>query len=130
MHGFMTRGFPNWFYVGISQNAFDLNMTSMFDDQARHVAYLIAETMRRGAVTIEPSNRLSTEWVDLIASFYIGGGGFLADCTPGYYNNEGTPSGGSGFFGAFTPGPAAFNELLEAWRATGDLPGMELASPS
>ena len=126
LHGFTTHGFPNWFYVGISQNAFDLNMTSMFDDQARHVAYVIAETMRRGAGTVEPSAEAVDGWVDLINSFYIGGGGFLADCTPGYYNNEGTPTGGGGFFGAYSPGPAAFNELLEDWRATNELPGLEL----
>ncbi len=47
LHGFSTRGFPNWFYIGVSQNAFSVNMTAMFDDQARHIAYIIAETRRR-----------------------------------------------------------------------------------
>ncbi|MDH4147067.1 MAG: NAD(P)/FAD-dependent oxidoreductase [Acidimicrobiia bacterium] len=125
LHGFTARGFPNWFYVGVSQNAFDLNMTSMFDDQARHVSYVIAETMRRGFAQVEPTQRAVDEWVGLIDSFYVGGGGFLESCTPGYYNNEGTPTGGSGFFGAYTPGPAAFNRLLEDWRGTGELEGME-----
>jgi cyclohexanone monooxygenase len=32
LHGFCTRGFPNLFSIGISQNAFSVNMTSMFDD--------------------------------------------------------------------------------------------------
>lgn len=127
LHGFTTRGFPNWFYIGVSQNAFSLNMTSMFDDQARHIAYLIAETMRRDATTIEPSEEAVREWVELLQGFHVGGGGFLAECTPGYYNNEGAPRGGNAFFGAYTPGAAAFNELLEAWRATDELPGMELA---
>ena len=126
LHGFSTRNFPNWFYVGVSQNAFDLNMTSMFDEQARHIAYIIAETMARGARTVEPSQEAVDEWVGLINSFYIGGGGFLESCTPGYYNNEGQPKGGSGFFGAYAPGPAAFNQLLEEWREEGTLPGMEL----
>jgi cyclohexanone monooxygenase len=127
LHGFTSRGFPNWFYIGVSQNAFNLNMTSMFDDQARHIAYLIAETMRRGAGTIEPTEDAVHDWVSLINGFHVGGLDFLESCTPGYYNNEGAPKGGSGFFGAYTPGPAAFNELLEAWRARGDLPGMELS---
>ena len=126
LHGFTTRGFPNWFYIGVSQNAFDLNMTSMFDDQARHVAYIIDETLRRDARTVEPTEEGVQGWLDLLGSFHIGGGGFLAECTPGYYNNEGQPTGGSGFFGAYAPGPARFNQLLEDWRATGDLPGMEL----
>ena len=126
LHGFSTRGFPNWFYVGISQNAFDLNMTSMFDDQARHISYIIAEAMARGARTVEPTQQAVDEWVGVINSFYVGGGGFLETCTPGYYNNEGAPTGGSGFFGAYTPGPAAFNRLLEDWRATRELPGLEV----
>jgi len=126
LHGFTTRGFPNWFYIGVSQNAFDLNMTSMFDDQARHVAYLIDETLRRGARTVEPTAEGVEGWLDVLRSFYIGGGGFLAECTPGYYNNEGQPKGGSGFFGAYAAGPTMFNRLLEEWRATAELPGMEL----
>ena len=57
LHGFSTRGFPNWFYIGVSQNAFSVNMTAMFDDQARHIAYVIAETQRRGGTTVEPTAR-------------------------------------------------------------------------
>jgi cyclohexanone monooxygenase len=126
LHGFTSHGFPNWFYIGVSQNAFNLNMTSMFDDQARHIAYLIAQTMERDASTIEPSEEAVADWVSLVNGFHVGGMGFLEACTPGYYNNEGAPKGGSGFFGAYTPGPAAFAQLLEDWRAGGDLPGMEL----
>jgi cyclohexanone monooxygenase len=126
LHGFTTRGFPNWFYIGVSQNAFDLNMTSMFDEQARHISYIIDETVKRGASTVEPSEEGVEGWLDLLRGFQIGGGGFLAECTPGYYNNEGQPKGGSGFAGAYPAGPAKFNQLLEDWRDTGALPGMEL----
>jgi cyclohexanone monooxygenase len=113
----------------VSQNAFSVNMTSMFDDQARHVAYLIAETIRRGARTVEPTEAAVDEWLDVINGFKVGGVGFLEACTPGYYNNEGAPRAGSAFFGAYTPGTNAFNQLLEAWRAEGTLPGMELSAP-
>ena len=128
LHGFTTRGFPNWFYIGVSQNAFSVNMTSMFDDQAKHVAYIVAETMNRGALAVEPTEDAVDEWVGLINSFKVGGLGFLESCTPGYYNNEGAPRAGSAFFGAYTPGINAFNMLLEDWRATGDMPGLELTT--
>ena len=59
LHGFCTRGFPNLFSIGISQNAFSVNMTSMFDDQARHIAYIVAESMARGARTVEPTGCVS-----------------------------------------------------------------------
>ena len=126
LHGFTTRGFPNWFYIGMSQNAFSVNMTSMFDDQARHIAYLVAETLRRGARTIEPTQEGVDDWVGLVNGFKVGGLGFLESCTPGYYNNEGAPQAGNAFFGAYTPGTNAFAELLQDWRDTGVLPGMEL----
>jgi len=126
LHGFTTRGFPNWFYIGMSQNAFSVNMTSMFDDQARHIAYLVAETLRRGARTIEPTQDGVDDWVGLVNGFKVGGLGFLESCTPGYYNNEGAPQAGNAFFGAYTPGTNAFAELLQEWRDTGELPGMEL----
>jgi cyclohexanone monooxygenase len=126
LHGFMTRGFPNWCYIGISQNAFSVNMTSMFDDQARHVAYLVAEALARGVRTMEPSEEGQAEWCELIDGFRVGGAGFLAACTPGYYNNEGTPTGGNSFLGAYTPGVNAFADLLREWRARGDLAGLDL----
>ena len=126
LHGFTTRGFPNWFYIGVSQNAFSVNMTSMFDDQARHVAYMIAETRRRGATTIEPTEEAVDDWIGIINGFHVGGLSFLESCTPGYYNNEGSPKAGSAFFGAYTPGINAFNQLLEGYRERGDMAGLEL----
>jgi cyclohexanone monooxygenase len=126
LHGFTTNGFPNWFSIGVSQNAFSVNMTSMFDDQARHIAYVVAEAIARGARTVEPTVEGQEAWVALIQSFRVGGVGFLESCTPGYYNNEGMPRGGNSFLGAFAPGVNAFNRLLEEWRAAGDLAGLEL----
>lgn len=126
LHGFTTRGFPNWLFIGVSQNAFSVNMTSMFDDQARHVAYLVAQSLRRGVRTMEPSVAGQRDWCALIDSFQMGGAGFLESCTPGYYNNEGAPRGGNSFLGAFTPGVNAFAQLLEDWRGAGELKGMEL----
>jgi cyclohexanone monooxygenase len=105
-------------------------MTSMFDEQAKHIAYIIHETMARGARTVEPTQEAQDAWVDLINSFYVGGIGFLESCTPGYYNNEGAPRAGSAFFGSYTPGHNAFTRLLEEWRAAGDLEGLELTPGS
>jgi len=129
LHGFMTREFPNWFYIGISQNAFSVNMTSMFDDQARHIAYLIGEANRRGATVVEPTVEGQDEWCDLIDQVSPRAGGFLAQCTPGYYNQEGNISTNS-FLGSYTPGLTAFSRLLEEWRDTGDMAGLELTTPT
>ncbi|MFZ4809740.1 MAG: flavin-containing monooxygenase [Ilumatobacteraceae bacterium] len=127
LHGFCTRGFPNLFSIGISQNAFSVNMTSMFDDQARHIAYILAEAIARGARSVEATEAGQDAWVaQLIPPSTVGDGGFLSSCTPGYYNNEGRSGGGGAFFGGYPRGINAFNQLLEDWRATGEMDGLEL----
>jgi cyclohexanone monooxygenase len=88
LHSFLTRGFPNWFYIGISQNALSVNMTAMFGEQARHIAYIIKETQARGGVTVQPNQGAQDAWVDLIGKLQINNRAFLEACTPGYYNNE------------------------------------------
>jgi len=133
LHGFCTRGFPNLFSIGISQNAFSVNMTSMFDDQARHIAYILAEAMARGARTVEPTVEGQDAWAAELTPPSSGGdgsGGFLKSCTPGYYNNEGRSTGGNSFLGAYPRGIGAFNRLLEEWRDAGDLAGLELTFES
>jgi hypothetical protein len=52
---------------------------------------------------------------------------FTEQCTPGYYNNEGQPSleTRQGFF--FMGGPTEFLDILEAWRAGGEMEGLERA---
>jgi cyclohexanone monooxygenase len=129
LHGFCTRGFPNLFSIGISQNAFSVNMTSMFDDQARHIAYILAESIARGARTVEPTAEAQDAWVAQLtppSSGSDGSGGFLDACTPGYYNNEGRSTGTNSFLGAYPRGIGAFNQLLEDWRERGNLDGLEL----
>ncbi|HEY1708518.1 MAG TPA: NAD(P)/FAD-dependent oxidoreductase [Rhizomicrobium sp.] len=125
LHGFSTRGFPNWFYIGISQNALSVNMTAMFDDQARHIAYIIKETQGRQKTTVQPTEEAQTEWVKLIQSVQINNRAYLDACTPGYYNNEG--NAGTGLAGGtYTPGINAFNALLAEWREKGDMKGLDL----
>jgi cyclohexanone monooxygenase len=68
LHGFSTRGFPNWFYIGISQNALSVNMTAMFDDQAKHIAYIIQQTQQRQKATVQPTEEAQDDWVKLIQS--------------------------------------------------------------
>jgi cyclohexanone monooxygenase len=123
LHGFTTRGFPNWFYIGISQNALSVNMTAMYDDQAKHVAYIVAETRRRQKTLVQPTQEAQDEWVKLIAGMQIDNLAFQEACTPGYYNNEGNPRSLVG--GVYTPGINAFNSLLEDWRNDGGMKGLE-----
>jgi cyclohexanone monooxygenase len=126
LHGHSSHGFPNWFYVGISQNAISINITAMLDDQTKHVAYIISETIKRGAQTVEATHDGEEAWVEVMRSMAVGDGSFQQNCTPGYYNNEGMTREAPKNGGMFTPGINKFNALLADWRAKGDLAGMTL----
>jgi len=126
LHGHSSRNFPNWFYIGIGQNGPSVNMTAMFDDQAQHIAYIIAEAKARGAVTVEPTAEAEEAWVETIRSVAVLNRDFQNACTPGYYNNEGGERSGGLNGQTYTPGINRFNALLAEWRANGDLAGLEL----
>ena len=128
LHGLSSHGFPNWFFIGVNQNGLSVNMTAMFDDQARHIAYIIDEVSKRGRKVAEVSAAAEDEWVAEIRRLSFGNREFLESCTPGYYNNEGhldDPSKGL-LSQAYAPGINAFNALLAEWRERGDIEGFEL----
>jgi cyclohexanone monooxygenase len=129
LHGLSSHGFPNWFTIGINQNGLSPNMTSMFDDQAVHVSYVIGEVLKRGKETVEVTTEAEDAWVKTIVSLAgTGATAFLEECTPGYYNREGkTASGASMQNSPYAPGINAFNDLLAEWRKKGDLEGMTLS---
>jgi cyclohexanone monooxygenase len=98
----------------------------MFDDQARHIAYIIRQVKDRGAVAVEPTQEAEDAWIDVIRSVAILNRDFQNACTPGYYNNEGGERSGGLNGQTYTPGINKFNALLAEWRERGDLEGVEL----
>ena len=63
LHGMTSRGFPNQFFMGFIQGGVSANTTAMFEQQAKHIAYIIAEALNRGATTVEPSQEGQDAWV-------------------------------------------------------------------
>lgn len=114
LHGFYSNGFPNLFQLGSLQNAPSVNFVHVLDEQASHVAAVVAEARRRGVKCIEPSAESESAWVETIRASSPEREWFDAECTPGYYNNEGAVRGSRQTYG---PGPAAFQRLLREWRA-------------
>ncbi|RZI39595.1 monooxygenase, partial [Herbaspirillum sp. HC18] len=51
---------------------------------------------------------------------------YLAECTPGYYNNEGVFDPVAARNSQFWRGPVAFLRLLDKWRKDGKLEGLKL----
>jgi cation diffusion facilitator CzcD-associated flavoprotein CzcO len=128
LHGFLSNGFPNCFFMGLIQGGFTANFTHMLDEQSTHIAYIVKHAMETEARTVEVSERAETEWVDTIQRLARRSEKFQAECTPGYYNNEGKPDPAAGFVsGQYGGGPVEFFKILSDWRAEGNLSGLEIA---
>ena len=128
LHGMTTRGFPNQFHTGFIQGGVSANTTAMYEQQARHIAYLISEAQRRGATTVEPSQEGQDGWVSTVREIAIDNSAFEMSCTPGYYNKEGG-GGAEGFLGEYYSGGFyQFDDLLKEWREKGDLDGLVLGT--
>ena len=132
LHGMTSRGFPNQFHTGFIQGGVSANTTAMFEQQAEHIAYIIAEAVKRRATTVEPSKEGQDAWVQAPSgNSRSTTSAFDLSCTPGYYNNEGRGSAkASARSSAITtsPGFYAFDELLAEWRDKGDLDGLVLGN--
>ncbi|WP_330254930.1 NAD(P)/FAD-dependent oxidoreductase [Nocardia sp. NBC_00565] len=126
LHGVMAHGFPNHFATGFIQGGVTAATTLMFEQQADHIAYIIAQAQARGATVVEPSREAEDAWVQTIRANAFDNSTFVMECTPGYYNSEGEPNGRSFLGDPFWGGFYVLEELLQAWRAAGELAGLDL----
>lgn len=113
LHGFFTHGFPNLFQLGAMQNANSVNFVHILQEQATHVAAIIARAEAEAVLRVEPTAEAEQAWIEEVRRTARDVAAFQAECTPGYYNAEGTQAI-TGF--TYSPGPVAFHRLLAAWR--------------
>ena len=124
LHGLQTNGFPNCFFLGFTQSAITVNVPQSLNEQARHVTYILDQVKARGAATTEATLEGEAGWLAEMESKAKMGETFRAECTPGYYNNEGKSGNPNGFFSfTYGAGPLRFFEILDEWRASGTLDG-------
>ncbi|GAA5060221.1 flavin-containing monooxygenase [Nocardia callitridis] len=126
LHGITAHGFPNIYFTGFIQGGVTAATTLMFEQQADHIAYIITQAHARGATVVEPTAQAEDEWVRTIRANTVDNSTFVTECTPGYYNSEGEPNGRSFLGDPFWGGFYVLEDLLRAWRATGELAGLSL----
>lgn len=78
---------------------------------------------------VETTAAAQAAWVDLLldpTTSMI----YSADCTPGYYNNEGRPLGRRELLNGsrYPAGSAEYFLYIDAWRSTGQYEGLEFRS--
>jgi len=79
--------------------------------------------------TVPTGAAAHTPWNLKADEFSAPSGSFLgnAECTPGYYNNEGQPLGKEMLLNVagYPAGPVAFFSYIDRWRSSGDYEGLE-----
>jgi cyclohexanone monooxygenase len=127
LFGIISRGFPNMFMNSPIQGGQDTNFAFTLTQTGKQIAYVISESLKRNAQRVEPSEQSQQDWFDVISGTLLYYGLYLSDCTPGYYTNEGAPPGEYEMrIGAYMGSACEWLRILEGWRETGDLAGLEL----
>ena len=126
LHGMQTAGFPNCFIISQAQSGFTVSFPHAMNEQAKHIAYIIRQVAQSNAKVVEATEEAEQEWVQEIIKMSRLSESFQAECTPGYYNNEGKPNPKSVQNGSYGAGPVKFFKVIEAWREEGTLAGLEL----
>ncbi|MET0181213.1 MAG: hypothetical protein ABW194_12155, partial [Novosphingobium sp.] len=125
VHGVMAHKFPNIFFTGYLQGGFNATTTKQFGRQGYHIAYIVGEALRRGLTAVEPSEVAQDEWVRTLRATANDISQLQRDCPPSYFNNDGDLSKNRWYLGeSYGPGWEAFEQLVEDWRDSGELPGL------
>jgi len=136
LHGVQVHHFPNYFQMSIIGNGLGANFLHANGEQARHIAWIINRCKADGVVAVEPRRAAEDDWRAVLDHSQSEAGGgflaefrrrFLADCTPGQYNNEGDSGDRKGVFAnIYGGGSLGYIEILEQWRTAGDMAGLDL----
>jgi len=126
-HGVLADGFPNCFFVGRTQTGASLNLLYGIAHQATHIAYILHELRTRQREVVEPTREAVDAYAAEFRRVARNSEKFWAECTPGFYNNEGDTKKKIGYFSeSYGGGAKRFFEMLAAWREKGDLEGLQL----
>ena len=121
VHGSQTAQFPNFFIVGaLNQGTVSWNFPHAMSEQARHAAEMVGYCLSNDIKAFEVTEDAEERWAEEMRAKAVDQRQFEAECTPGYFNNEGATSGKPSLFGSvYGGGPFAFFAIQEKWRAGG-----------
>ena len=126
LHGMTVNGFPNCLMMGTIQAGFTANYPHALNEQAKHAAAILAKAIGEGVTEIEPTRDAEEDWLKEILGALMVNASFLAECTPGYYNNEGKPSPIMATYAPYGKGSMAYFDIIRNWREAGDFAGLEM----
>jgi len=127
LHGINMHGFPNLCILGLAQGGnLVANVTHNFSEASTAIAAIIKKCIDGGHTMFESTQEAETNWVNRLEAQDRG---FLANCTPGYYNNEGHTSTDRDLFSnaRFPDGSVAFFNYLSDWINKADFEGISFS---
>lgn len=89
LYGTMTDRFPNQFTIGYIQGGRNASVTERFGRQGEDIAHVIAQTLKRGKAVVKLATPAVDGYVAKFRAVEVDLSAFQAECTPGYFNNEG-----------------------------------------
>jgi cyclohexanone monooxygenase len=138
LHGIMVHNLPNYFQMSVFGNGMGVNYLWGNGKQARHIAKTVRRCLDSDYLAIEATVEAEDEWRKALDDshgdehnpVYANLLRNLAECTPGYYNNDGNGDDRKGIWRNFYGfGILAYIETLEAWLE-GEMPGVEITRGS
>jgi cation diffusion facilitator CzcD-associated flavoprotein CzcO len=117
VHGMFVHGFPNLGFIGgVRHAAFSWNVTYNLKLQADHFVSVVKGVTERGAACFEVTEAAEQAWLAELASKSAVDVEFLAECTPGYLNNEGSEVDTGIASQGYGAGVIAYRDQLADWR--------------
>jgi cyclohexanone monooxygenase len=126
-HGLFSKGFPNVFFMGLTQTGTTISVPHMLQEQAAHLAFVIREALAKDVGTVEATEEAEAAWQETIGAVNEARRPFQEACTPGYFNAEGKPEDRRSAIGSgiFFPSTQFFADW-ESWREAGEFEGLTL----
>ena len=128
LHGIHVHGFPNLFVVGVRHAANLIsNVPHNYVEAGETIATVVAHALEVGAEEVEVTAEAEAAWVDRLEKGAVPRSTNSPDCTPGYYNNEGQPTGRRGVLNSmgYPEGAVAYFAYIDDWRSSGDFTGLD-----
>jgi cyclohexanone monooxygenase len=127
-HGLFSLGFPNMFFMGLTQTGTTISVPHMLQEQIDHLTYIVKKCKDEGIATVEATDSAEEAWQHAIAAVNEARRPFQEACTPGYFNADGRPEDrrsaiGSGIFFPSTK----FFDMWAEWRASQALAGLSVS---
>ena len=127
LHGIHVHGFPNAFLVQLGQGGnFVANVPHNLTDAAKTVAAVVAHMIDNEFATVDAGREAEDAWMEQLTPNPVMTS-FLANCTPGYYNNEGQAPSAYSLLAGYQHGAPAYFRYIGQWRDSGDFKGLEFS---